>query len=83
MIETGQTDTIEYIVQTSKGNRWFQARISGIENGDNDLVVTARDITERKEIEASLISAKEEAEKANRAKSQLLSLVMAHHLVQL
>lgn len=77
--ETKGTESMEYILETGNGYRWFQARIALIEDETGALVVTARDITERKEMIASIMTSKEEAEKASRAKSEFLSS-MSHEL---
>lgn len=79
VLETEAPDSIEYRLETNKGFRWFQGRISLVDKDTRTVVISARDITERKEIENSLIAAKEEAEKANKAKSQFLSS-MSHEL---
>lgn len=79
VIETGITETIEYQLETKKGTRWFQARISLIRGGKKKAVVSARDITERILMEQSILLAKDEAEKASHAKSQFLSN-MSHEL---
>lgn len=79
VLTTGHPETIEYFLETSQGKRWFQARISKIGDTSNTLVFSARDITERIFMEMSIQTAKEEAEKANRAKSQFLSN-MSHEL---
>lgn len=74
--------TLEYSLVMQDGEKWFQGRLSPIFEGgqyQGYLSFTARDITERKEMEQSLIVAKEEAEKASSAKSEFLSN-MSHEL---
>lgn len=80
--ETGQPKNIEYEMDTLCGKRWFQGRLAPIveESGKRErYVLTARDITDLKELEESLRKAKEEAEQANKAKSDFLSS-MSHEL---
>ncbi len=79
VIQSGEAETIEYSLAVPKGMRWFQARIARIANEDRTASVSARDITERIVMENSLITAKEEAEKASKAKSEFLSN-MSHEL---
>lgn len=79
VIETGVTESVEYQLETPKGLRWYQARISLIQSDKNKVVVSARDITERIVMEQSILEAKDTAEKASLAKSQFLSN-MSHEL---
>ncbi|MHB8126182.1 MAG: sensor histidine kinase [Desulfitobacteriaceae bacterium] len=79
VLETKQPESVEYLMETPRGFRWFQVRISRIDNDSKTVSLSARDITERKEMEKSIIIAKEEAEKASQAKSQFLSN-MSHEL---
>lgn len=79
-LHSGDAQTIEYQLVTPKGLRWFQGRIAIIDHAPPPTIsISARDISEQKELEASLIVAKEEAEKASAAKSQFLSS-MSHEL---
>lgn len=79
VIETGITETVECQLETPRGLRWFQARVSLIRSGKNKAVISARDITERIVMERSILLAKDEAERASQAKSQFLSNV-SHEL---
>lgn len=79
VINTSRPETMEICLETKQGKRWFQARISKIADTSNTLVFSARDITERIFMEMSIKTAKEAAEKANRAKSEFLSN-MSHEL---
>ncbi len=80
--ETGEPKTVEYEIDTLSGKRWFQGRLAPIveESGDYEhFVLTARDITDLKQLQESLRKAKEEAEQASKAKSDFLSS-MSHEL---
>jgi len=79
VLQTGKTTNIDYILELNSELRWFQACISLRLNSINKVVVSSRDITDQKEMSKSLIVAKEEAEKANKAKSEFLSS-MSHEL---
>lgn len=79
VLDTLEPDILDYEMPTSRGTRWFQARIASINSDARTVSISARDITERKEMERSIITAKEEAEKASMAKSQFLSN-MSHEL---
>ncbi len=58
---------------------WLDIRIRRMDPGSDSAVVVARDITEQARLEEGLKDAKEEAEKANQAKSDFLSR-MSHEL---
>jgi len=79
VLETGVVETIEYELETTKGMRWFQARIALIGNETNTVAISAHDITDRIEMEQSIKIAWFEANKANIAKSQFLSSI-SHEL---
>lgn len=65
-------------IRTPAGQRWFSWIELSVRDGDSGAVshrAIARDITARKQAEASLISARERAEFANQAKSRFLATV--------
>ena len=82
VLETGQTMEIEYALETSIGRRWMDVSLTLIHKKNQPtrkVCMISRDITDRKLIEESMISAKEMAEQANKAKSEFLSN-MSHEL---
>jgi signal transduction histidine kinase len=79
VIKTGESESLEYQLETARGLRWFHARVTKIDGEADKVVVSARDITERKALENSLLKSRDEAEAANRAKTQFLSS-MSHEL---
>lgn len=61
-LETGTSETIEYSLEVMGGHRWFLARVNPIpSNGNRPRTVSmlARDITERKQMEAKLLESEE------------------------
>lgn len=66
----------------SNGVEWYECSFSpiyGEEDNVRDVLITLRNVTERKQNEALLLDAKREAEQANQAKSDFLSS-MSHEL---
>lgn len=79
--KTGKTASLE-IFEAHIGDRWIDARTFPVKDDDGNVtqvIHTFRDITELKEAEQELITAKEAAEKANEAKSLFLSM-MSHEI---
>lgn len=79
VIRSGISETFEFNVNLNMNEYWFLAKISRVDDTSRRVVVSARDITQRMEMERNLMEAKNEAEKANRAKSIFLSN-MSHEL---
>ncbi|ARM33180.1 response regulator [Legionella longbeachae] len=75
ILETGETEVIEEIIQVKEKEAIFLSHKSPIRNKNGEIIGVlgmSVDITERKKIEAELNIAKEKAETANRAKTEFL-----------
>lgn len=79
VMATGESQTYEFVIELPGNKQWYLAKISLISDVTRRAVISARNITEHKQIEASLRQAKTEAEKANKSKSVFLSN-MSHEL---
>lgn len=79
ILTNDSNETVEYYISTESGLKWYLARISAVDSSERKLVISARDVTLQKNLEFSLIEAKEIAEHANQSKSQFLSN-MSHEL---
>ncbi len=77
VLATGQMEHLEYSLPIGEQTIWFDGVMSPL--SEDRVVWVARDVTERKQTEEALRVAKEEAERANRAKNQFLSR-MSHEL---
>jgi len=79
----GIAESYEIKLQTKSGASWWAlVNATPFRNGAGEIIGTLgaiTDITERKQAEEALQAAKDEAEKANRAKSEFLSR-MSHEL---
>lgn len=75
IMETGETEVIEEIIQVKGKDAIFLSHKLPIRNKNGEIIGVlgmSVDITERKKIEAELNLAKEKAETANRAKTEFL-----------
>ncbi|WP_258956537.1 PAS domain-containing sensor histidine kinase [Legionella sainthelensi] len=75
IMETGETEVIEEIIQVKGKDAIFLSHKLPIRNKNGEIIGVlgmSVDITERKKIEAELNIAKEKAETANRAKTEFL-----------
>ena len=81
IIECGH-DQFETVHRRKDGTLWdVEVSASYSEVGERQILVFLRDITERKQVEADLVTAKAEAVKANNAKSRFLAAA-SHDLRQ-
>ena len=73
VLRTKKTTTFEFKLNIEKKNIFFEARLSL--SAENRILVTVRNITERKNYENALIKARDEAEKSDRLKSEFLAQI--------
>ncbi|MBA3922188.1 MAG: response regulator, partial [Nostocaceae cyanobacterium] len=76
-LETQQTVNFEYSLSVNDRSYWFTASISPLPN--KSVIWVARDISDRKQVEAAMQQALIAADSANRAKSEFLTN-MSHEL---
>ncbi len=76
-LDTQQTVNFEYSLSVDDRTYWFTASISPLPN--NSVIWVARDISDRKLVEAAMQQATDAADSANRAKSEFLTN-MSHEL---
>ncbi|MCI0487344.1 MAG: ATP-binding protein [Blastocatellia bacterium] len=76
-LATGRMQTFEYKIPLDEEVRWHEIRITP--SGSDEVLALARDITRRKRLERELITAREEALSASRAKSDFLAM-MSHEI---
>jgi signal transduction histidine kinase len=74
---TQHSISVEYALPIRGKKVWFLAYVSPL--SEDTVLWVARDISERKETEEAIVQAKQEAEGANRVKSQFLAR-MSHEL---
>ncbi|TWI57165.1 LytTR family transcriptional regulator DNA-binding domain-containing protein [Halalkalibacter nanhaiisediminis] len=77
----GESHVVDLMFE-SNGVEWYECSFSpiyGEEENVRDVLITLRNVTERKQNEALLLDAKREAEQVNQAKSDFLSS-MSHEL---